>query len=92
MSSIWRGAFSVKFKNTTVITFGDGSHSAEFTVDIIFNGRVTRKIMITAKFAKLREYAHHAPKAKSFPQSPKHNFRLFLYGLLGHFEPRAIFF
>ena len=49
-----RSPFSIKFKNAAIITFGNGAHSAEFTFDIIFNGRVTRKIMITAKFAKLR--------------------------------------
>jgi hypothetical protein len=48
------GPFPIKFKNAAIITFGNGAHSAEFTVDIVFYDRVTRKIVITAKFAQFR--------------------------------------
>ena len=54
MCIIRRSPFPIKFKNAAIITFGNGAHSAEFTVDIVFYDRVACKIVITAKFTELR--------------------------------------
>ena len=54
MRIIRRSPFSIKFKNATIIAFGNGAHSAEFTVDIVLNDRVACKIVVAAKSTQLR--------------------------------------
>ena len=51
---IWRGTAPIKFKETVIISVGDGAESAELTIHVFFDSRVPSDIMIASELAKFR--------------------------------------